>query len=749
MGSGMRQYHAELIFDGLILATRKVALFDARTPDAAATPGDASIMSVLSTPHCPHRKPPALRSSPQHWLRKLFSALLLLLAAGQPGLLPAAQAQDSKFLPPDEAFHFVAAVQGPKALLLTFDIAKGYYLYQERFHFEPQTPGVTLGKPGFPPAHKKFDVNLGHEVEHYRTQVIIPLPVTAAPANFKLQVTYQGCSDQGLCYPPIDKMADVSLQGFGGKGSVTIEADAGDSASTSGTTSSSTGGASGTSGGLLGSLFGAGSTAPAAGNGASAATTATSPAAQTSQALAPASAAVGASTAAASAVSSSVGPSGVAAGITTGGESSRIGAALASGSLLSIIPMFLLFGLLLAFTPCVLPMIPILSSIIVGQGDKVSRGRGLALAVVYSLGMALVYTAFGVAAGLLGQGLAASLQNPWVLSVFALLLVVLSLSMFGFYELQLPNSLQSKLSNTSGKLQGGHFVGVFIMGGLSALIVGPCVAAPLAGALLYISQTGNAFIGGVALFALAAGMSVPLLIVGFGAGTLLPKAGGWMDGVKYFFGVLLIATALYMITPVLPDWLLMLAWAALLLVSATFLRVFDRLPDAASGWTRLFKGFGVVLALAGAALVIGLAAGNRDILQPLAGVGGSAAGAAAVATAPAVQFQRIKTVADLDRVVASSSKPVMLDFYADWCVSCKEMEHFTFTDPAVAQQMAGMTLIQADVTSNNADDKALLKRFQLFGPPGIIFFKGGKEVGRVVGFENAQTFLASMQRAGV
>ncbi len=432
--------------------------------------------------------------------------------------------------------------------------------------------------------------------------------------------------------------------------------------------------------------------------------------------------------------------------VAQGGESSRIGAALASGSLLTIVPMFLVFGLLLAFTPCVLPMIPILSSIIVGQGEKVSRGRGFALAVAYSLGMAVVYTAFGVAAGLLGQGLAASLQNPWVLSVFALLLVVLSLSMFGFYELQVPSSLQSKLSSTSDKMQGGHFAGVFIMGGISALIVGPCVAAPLAGALLYISQTGNALIGGVALFSLAAGMSMPLLLVGLGAGTLLPRAGGWMDGVKAFFGVLLIATALYMIAPVLPTWLLMALWALLLLVSASYLRAFDSLPLDASGWKRLFKGFGVALAVVGAILLVGLAAGNRNLLQPLAGLGG---GAGPVAAAPAVQFQRIKTVADLDRVVASSTKPVMLDFYADWCVSCKEMEHFTFTDPAVAQRLAGFTLIQADVTSNNADDKALLKRFQLFGPPGIIFFKDGKEVGRVVGFEDAKTFLASMQRAGV
>ena len=411
--------------------------------------------------------------------------------------------------------------------------------------------------------------------------------------------------------------------------------------------------------------------------------------------------------------------------------------------------MFLGLGLLLALTPCVLPMIPILSSIIVGQGGKVSHMRGLALAAVYSLGMALVYTAFGVAAGLLGQGLAASLQNPWVLSVFALLLAALSLSMFGFYELQIPANWQSKLSSTSGKLNGGHFAGVFIMGGISALIVGPCVAAPLAGALLYISQTGNAATGGIALFSLAAGMSVPLLLAGWSAGALLPKAGGWMDGVKYFFGVLLLATALYMVSPVLPGWLLMLTWAALFIVSATYLRAFDRLPDDVSGWKRLFKGFGVVLALAGAVLMLGLAGGSTNVLQPLAGLRGIAGATTAVGQLPAVQFQRVKTVAELEQIVANSSRPVMLDFYADWCVSCKEMEHFTFADSAVAQQMAGMTLLQADVTANNADDKAFLKRFELFGPPGIIFFKGGKEVGRVVGYEDAKTFLQSMQRAGV
>ena len=650
---------------------------------------------------------------PQSTLRSVFAGVVGLLFVLQLCLVPMVHAQEGKFLPPDEAFHFSAAAQDAKALLLTFDIAKGYYLYQERFHFEAQTPGVVLGKPAFPPAHKKFDKNLGHEVAHYRTQVVIPLPVDAAPDAFKLQVTYQGCSDQGLCYPPIDKTVDVSLKGFGGQGTASIEGDAGQTTATA------------AAGGLLSGLFGGAGTASSPGKTAANGLAATS----------------------AGAVPSSPSTATVAkAGQAGAGETSRIGAALATGRLLSIVPMFLLFGLLLAFTPCVLPMIPILSSIIVGHGARVSRGRGFALAVVYSLGMALVYTAFGIAAGLLGQGLAAALQDPAVLSAFAALLVLLSLSMFGFYELQLPSQLQSRLSNTSGKLQGGHFAGVFIMGGLSALIVGPCVAAPLAGALLYISQTGNAFIGGVALFSLAAGMSVPLLIVGLGAGTLLPRAGVWMDGVKSFFGVLLIATALYMITPVLPSWLLMLAWAALLIVSATYLRAFDRLPDDASGWARLFKGFGVVLAMLGAVLVAGLAAGSRDILQPL---GGLERGGAAAAQVTALRFSRVKTVTELDRTVAQSSRPVMLDFYADWCVSCKEMEHFTFTDPAVMQKLQTVTLVQADVTANNADDKALLKRFDLFGPPGIIFFRGGKEVGRVVGFEDAKTFLASLQRAGV
>lgn len=434
--------------------------------------------------------------------------------------------------------------------------------------------------------------------------------------------------------------------------------------------------------------------------------------------------------------------------------------ALRSGSLVKVVSVFFVLGLLLAFTPCVLPMVPILSSIIVGQTDgstPMRRSRAFSMALAYSLGMAIVYTALGVAAGLAGEGLAATLQQPWVLVAFAAALVALSLSMFGFYELQLPAAWQSKLANASNAQRGGRTVGVFVMGALSALIVSPCVAAPLAGALLYISQTRDVVVGGVALFAMAAGMSVPLLLVGASAGALLPRAGRWMEGIKRFFGVLLLAVALWMISPVVPAWLSMLAWAVLLIVSAMFLRAFDALPDNAPGGARLLKGLGVVVAMLGAVLIVGIATGSRDVLQPLDRLALDArisrGDEAQRASRPerATRWQAVTSVAQLDAIVAGANgKPIMLDFYADWCVSCKEMERFTFNDPRVAAQLDRMVLLQADVTKNNADDRALLKRFELFGPPGTIFFDHqGREAksSRVIGYQDATTFLASMQRA--
>ncbi len=432
-----------------------------------------------------------------------------------------------------------------------------------------------------------------------------------------------------------------------------------------------------------------------------------------------------------------------------GDESSRIAALLKHGSLWLVVASFFGFGLLLSFTPCVFPMVPILSGIIVNHGHAVTHVRALVLSLAYVLGMALTYAAVGVAAGFSGTLLSTALQNAWVLSAFALIFVVLSFSMFGFYELQLPSALQSRLSETANR-QGGSLPAIAVMGALSALIVGPCVAAPLAGALLYIAQTGDAVLGGAALFAMALGMGVPLLIVGVFSRSLLPKAGPWMDGVKKFFGVLMLAVALWMVTPVIPVWAQMLGWAALMIVPAIYLHALDPLPARASGWHKLWKGLGVALLLAGTAMLAGVLGGSRDPLQPLDFLKGGAAASPSAASAHGPQFERLLTAAELDQTLKSATKPVILDFYADWCVSCKEMEKFTFADPKVAEKLARFTLLQADVTASTDEDKALLKRFGLFGPPGIIFFDAqGREIQnlRVVGYMAPEQFLTILNSA--
>jgi thiol:disulfide interchange protein DsbD len=412
-----------------------------------------------------------------------------------------------------------------------------------------------------------------------------------------------------------------------------------------------------------------------------------------------------------------------------------IASVLQGGKLLVIVPAFLLLGLGLAFTPCVLPMVPILSSIIVGEGSQVRRSRGFILSLAYSLGMAIVYTALGVAAGLVGEGLAAALQNPWVLGAFGLLMVGMALSMFGFYELQLPGALQTRLADASGRQSSGKLAGVFAMGAISALIVGPCVAAPLAGALVYISQTRDVVIGGAALFAMAAGMSIPLLLVGVSAGSLLPRAGMWMDAVKKFFGVLMLAMALWLVSPVLPAALVMVLWSVLLIgYAANLLR-------GSRQWGAIAAA--IVFAMLGTVQLVGVATGGRDALAPLAHL-------KAGAPHQGLAFTRVKTVAQLDAALAAlDGKTAMLDFYADWCVSCKEMEKLTFIDPRVKAQLAGTALLQVDVTGNDADDKAMLKRFGLFGPPGIILFdKSGREIAdaRVIGFQDADKFSRSLSR---
>jgi len=412
-----------------------------------------------------------------------------------------------------------------------------------------------------------------------------------------------------------------------------------------------------------------------------------------------------------------------------------------------IIGSFFGFGLLLSFTPCVLPMVPILSSVIVGAGRPVTRARGLVLAGAYVIGMAITYAVAGVAAGLSGVMLSAALQNPWVLGAFALVFIALALAMFGFYELQLPVALQRRLADASNRFQGGQLAGVFVMGALSALILGPCVAAPLAGALLYIGQSRDAVLGGSALFTMALGMGVPLLAVGASAGALMPKAGPWMETVKRGFGTLLLGMAIYLVSPFLPVSVQMFLWSALLIVTAIYLRAIDPLPAGAHGFQRFSKGVGILALIAGLAYLVGALSGGRDILQPLSGLRVTDPGSVPSET----PFARVASGAELDdRIRAAAGRTVMLDFYADWCVSCKEMERYTFSDERVRAKLRDMELLQADVTANTAEHSALLKRFRLFGPPGIIFFdREGREIPglRVVGFQPAGRFAAVLDQA--
>jgi thiol:disulfide interchange protein DsbD len=426
---------------------------------------------------------------------------------------------------------------------------------------------------------------------------------------------------------------------------------------------------------------------------------------------------------------------------------SQIADLFATGNFWLIISFFFGAGLLLALTPCIFPMIPILSGIIVGQGHKITQKHAFILSLAYVLGMAITYAIAGVVAGLSGDLISNAMQTPAVLGSFAAIFVVLSLAMFGFYDLQLPTALQSRLSSTSNQLRGGHISSVFVMGALSAIIMGPCVAAPLAAALLYIGKTHDALLGGTALFTLALGMGAPLLLIGTSAGALLPKAGAWMEAVKRFFGVLMLALAIWIVQPLLPISVQMLLWATLLIISSTYLHVLDVQPHHTTGWHKLQKGLGLFILLLGIAYLIGALSGSKDILRPLSGF------AVAQAATPTHSFKRIKTAAELEQHIAQSKgQIVMLDFYADWCVSCKEMERNTFSEAAVQNRLTTATLLQLDMTNNTTDDKALLKRFGLYGPPAILFFdKQGKESSdfRVVGYQDAEQFSQTLQKVGL
>jgi thiol:disulfide interchange protein DsbD len=432
-------------------------------------------------------------------------------------------------------------------------------------------------------------------------------------------------------------------------------------------------------------------------------------------------------------------------------EQDRFANILKDNNLLTILGLFFLAGLALTFTPCVFPMIPILSGIISGQGSNISKKKAFMLSLSYVIPMALTYAIVGVLAGLSGESLTAALQIPWVIGLFALLFVILAFSMFGFYELQMPTNIQNKLSSVSNRQKGGTFIGATIMGILSALIVGPCVTAPLTGALIFIADTKDAFLGGLSLFMLGIGMGVPLLMIGTAAGEILPKAGAWMDNVKAVFGVLMLGLAIWMLERILPIEIIILLTAALLIGSAIYMKAIDTLDANASGWDRLWKAFGIIMLVYGIILMLGIAKGNNSFFTPLKDkaviqqVSDSATGRV---NSESLVFTPIKGIKGLESALenaAAQNKTLMLDFYADWCISCKEMEHKVFTDPRVIKVLEETILVQADVTKNDELDKALMKKFGLFGPPGIMFFDTEKQEHRsyrVVGEMTADEFLA-------
>jgi thioredoxin:protein disulfide reductase len=616
------------------------------------------------------------------WARDTLRAVVLFVTCLLVVLMSAGVAHaDDDFLDPAVAFKFSATEQ-PGEVVVHYKIADGYYMYRERFAFATRNGTVTIGDPQLPAGHVKFDQTFGKNVETYRKDLTIRIPVKQAAGPFDLAVTSQGCADAGICYPPMERVYHVD-----------------------------------------GAALQAASVNPAPAAAPQAAPNSASDQSSWYER-------------------------------TTSADYAQ--SLLQGGSFLAIVGVFFVVGAVLSLLPCSYPMIPILSAIIIGEGARVTRGRGLALSLAYVIGMALVYTVLGIAAALVGQSLGAWLQNPWVLGAFGVLLSVFAVTLIAGYDIALPQRWQDGASRASQGRSGGKFAAVAAMGALSALVVGACMTAPLFAVLAFIAHTGSAVLGGAALFSMGIGLGVPLLIIGLGAGTFLPRAGAWMDGVKVFFGVVLLAAALWIVWPVLGSVAQMLLSALWLLVVAAALGLFSPPIGPSSVWRRLGRGLGVALTIWAAVLLVGLAAGSSDPLKPLAvlAVRGGVAGAAGTPSdtpnatqADSLTFAPVRSSAQLDEAVKTAAQPAMLDFYADWCVSCKEMEKFTFSDPRVHARLQQLNLLRADVTANNPDDQALLKRFKLFGPPGIIFFDhSGAEVLRVVGYESADTFLHSLDR---
>ena len=712
----------------------------------------------------------------------LYIFLILHLSIWNCSAEPFSFEQDSllpKLLSSEVAFVFSTRMETDNLLVVQWHIAEGYYLYRDHIQFVLEK-GI-LGAPQFPQGILKKDVKYD-QVEVYEHLLEIKIPITDTQGLDTLRTTYQGCADDRMCYPPITKTVMLDLAETTSEDDIWAEEDEeeieflkGDEAFIVSVSKMDAShlvirwkiadgyylyqdklAFSLESQGTLGT--------PELPDSILKADPVFGDVQIYQQPLLEI--IVPIQKAEQQPITVSVKYQGCAVKglcyppttktITVGAkpvvsEQNRLASLLANDNILYTILIFFGLGLLLSLTPCIFPMIPILSSIIVGQGEKVTTYRAFIMSLVYVLAMASTYAIAGVLTGLLGENLQAAFQNPWILISFALVFVALSLSMFGFYELQLPNALQSKLTVWSNRQQGGTLIGVAIMGVLSALIVGPCVAAPLVGALIYISQTGNALLGGIALFTMSLGMGIPLIIIGTSAGHFLPKAGKWMDGVKATFGVMLLAVAIWMLERIVPGEVTMLLCASLLIISAVYMGALENLGSGVSGWQKLWKGLGLLFIIYGVFLMIGAARGTVNLLQPL--------------HTPTFQvnnpvqsdlnsngFKAIKGVSGLQEALAEAkaqNKPVMLDFYADWCISCKEMEKFTFHNPQVQALLKDFVLLQADVTPNDAQDKALYKHFGIFGPPAILFFDSqGEEQNayRIAGFMPADEFQQHLNK---
>ena len=608
-----------------------------------------------------------------------------------------AKSQEEEILHPDKAFVWTAEATGPESIRFEWQIAEGYYLYTDKFRFEIAEGEASIDSAAIqlPKGKVKEDPSFGSvEVVYHDVRIDVPVTrLSQAETPITLKFRYQGCKEDSICYPPQKKQVSLILSMNAAPAAAATPAD------------SDVPGVMAQTGGPAATPEQDANAAADAGDG---------------ELLM--------------------------------SEQDSISQKLKEGSMFFNIIAFFGFGLLLSLTPCVFPMIPILSGIIIGQGQKITSMQAFTLSLIYVVAMALTYALAGVVAAMLNINIQAAAQNVWLLSFFSLVFVALAFSMFGFYEIQLPSSVQTKLASMSDSQKGGSYAGVFIMGVLSAIIVGPCVAPPLAGALLYISQTGDKVLGGLALFALGIGMGVPLLAIGASAGSLLPRAGTWMELVKYIFGVLMIAVAIWFLSRVLPPMMELYLWAALLIVTSIYMGALDRLPEGAT-WRRLWKGVGVVMLVYGVVLVVGGSAGSHSVFKPLEGLTQQATGGGQVVAQEGLEFKRIKSLADLNAEIDAASqqgKPVMLDFYADWCIACIEMETYTFPVPEVQDALKEVVLLQADVTENDDIDQELMQNFDIFGPPAILFFSADGEerkAYRLVGFVEADKFIAHVNSA--